>query len=144
MAIPAAAYVGPDGLPDFKVLDERKRQRMIAQRLCGICGAKMGKELTFLGGDKAIDGRLFMDVANHELCSRYALEACPYLNGAHRQYAATVKPKSDVVVQTLEVVSSKGATRMGLLWTDGYTTKVVNGTLLLYANEPTREVEWHD
>lgn len=68
-----------DGKPDFRDMDPAKGNRCIRERLCGICGAPLGKSVAFVGGPMSIRNRLFGDPPSHVECARYALQACPFL-----------------------------------------------------------------
>jgi|SRR5580765_70481 len=71
-----------DGKPDFRVIDHSRVQDCVMNRLCAICGRKMGEYLWFVGGPKSLEeSSLFVDPPQHEKCARFALEVCPFLSG---------------------------------------------------------------
>jgi len=78
LAVPYTAAV-INGRPDFKVLNPERVARCIRNRLCGLCGQGLGREVTFVGGPKSARGRIYTDPAVHEDCAVYAAQACPHL-----------------------------------------------------------------
>lgn len=70
-----------DGKPYFEIVDEHKRQTCIREDLCSVCGRKLYKNRSVVGGPLSAfhDGGAFIDVSMHTECARYALEVCPYL-----------------------------------------------------------------
>jgi hypothetical protein len=53
--IPFVQLIGPDGTPDFKVLDHNKLLDCIKRRACSICGHPMrAGTYCFIGGEKSI------------------------------------------------------------------------------------------
>jgi hypothetical protein len=76
------AYIDPvDGTPHFTINDEEKRQRVIDEDLCSICGRKLLRGRWFVGGPmSAFHPRgAYIDMPMHDECVHYALEICPYI-----------------------------------------------------------------
>ena len=68
-------------IPDFKVVDPEMVYACVNERLCGICGNKIGPRGVFIGGSESIKTLLFTDPAMHAACAAYAYSACPFLSG---------------------------------------------------------------
>lgn len=79
MPIPYTVIMRKGGIPDFAVTDLRRWIQVVRQRLCGLCGDKLDKEIYFIGGPLCAENRLFGDPAMHKDCARYAFSVCPYL-----------------------------------------------------------------
>lgn len=79
--IPWGVFRDLDGEPHFTINDEHKRERMMAEGLCSICGGKLGRGLWFVGGPLSAyhAGGCYIDPPMHQECMRYALQVCPYL-----------------------------------------------------------------
>lgn len=79
--IPVSVYRDSDGRPHFTIIDELKRQRVIADDRCPICGGKLTRGRWFVGGPmSAFNNRgAYIDPPMHGECARYALRVCPYL-----------------------------------------------------------------
>lgn len=76
LPITFVTFVGPDGLPDFKVTDHHKRLRCASDRLCGLCGDPLGYWIAFIGGPLCVSKRLWYDPPMHRDCAEYAFEVC--------------------------------------------------------------------
>jgi hypothetical protein len=103
-----------DGIPDFKVSDEKAIFRCVRNRLCGLCGKKLGRYMTFIGGPLSMHNKLFTDPAMHRLCAEYALQVCPFLSGDIRAMATTYKHDAERILST---VDNHRPERFGLLET---------------------------
>jgi hypothetical protein len=73
--------IASDGTPNFAVTDEAKRQHVIVNNLCAICG-KPNHKLTWLVGGylSAFHPHgAFLDPPMHYDCASYALKVCPFI-----------------------------------------------------------------
>lgn len=75
------AYRDDDGHPHFSIQEETRRQYVIANDLCSICGGKLLRGRWFIGGERsAFDPNgAYVDSPMHDECAHYALRVCPYL-----------------------------------------------------------------
>ncbi len=127
-----------NGVPDFKVGNPIAIRRCVLNRLCGVCGAKMGKCITFIGGPLSIANRLFSDPAMHRQCALYALEVCPFLSGMFDDMATTFKNTVTVDPHT----SPKRPDKFGLLETNGCEFVQYKGNTYIRAFPGI--VRWHE
>jgi hypothetical protein len=88
--IPSMVLIDSAGRPHFAINDEAKRQRMIREELCSICGTKLFRGRWFVGGALSAfhPHGAFLDPPMHAECSRFALQVCPYL--AAPRYSAEI------------------------------------------------------
>jgi hypothetical protein len=70
-----------DGKPDFRVIDPEKSTRCVRQKLCAVCGVRLGEFCYFIGGDLCKANHLFTDPAMHGQCAEFATQACAFLSG---------------------------------------------------------------
>ena len=70
-----------DGKPDFRVVDPEKSLKCIQEKLCAICGVKLGEFCYFIGGPLSKQNRLFVDPPMHEQCAVFASTVCPFVSG---------------------------------------------------------------
>ena len=79
--IPWNVLRAEDGTPFFTVNDDRKARTALGQKLCPICGERLGKWLWFVGGPRsAFDPNgWYIDLPGHHECEQFALATCPYL-----------------------------------------------------------------
>jgi hypothetical protein len=90
LPIPFSTYVDPLGVPDFRVNDTERMQRITKERLCSLCGKPLkldGRVFCFIGGPKCEENHLFVDGPMHKDCAKYAAMACPFLSNADYSYA---------------------------------------------------------
>lgn len=85
-----------DGVPDFKELDPERTRQALTERLCGLCGTKMGNKVCFVGGQLSLLNKIYTDPPNHEDCAVYAAQVCPHL-AAGKDYAANTKREAEML-----------------------------------------------
>lgn len=81
MPVPYIALIGADGQPDFRAVCDEKRRQCIGERLCQLCGQKLGKFLFFVGGPEAAKAGQYFEPAAHLDCVIYAMQVCPFILG---------------------------------------------------------------
>lgn len=91
-----------DGKPDFRVIDPDKATECIDQKLCAICGRRLGEFCWFIGGDKAKDVHLFLDPPMHEQCTEFASRTCPFVSGQRQEYSHRPVNENTVTVKAME------------------------------------------
>jgi hypothetical protein len=101
-AIPCTVLVDSQGKAHFAVNDELKRQQMLREDRCTICGHKLLRGRWSVGGPLSLlDERgALIDPPMHYECSHYALRVCPYIaapNYSKRVDAKTV-PKDEALI----------------------------------------------
>lgn len=68
-----------DGKPDLRVMDGRKFVRCINEKLCWLCGGKLGVHMAFVSGPMCVITRTSSEPPSHYDCANYAARACPFL-----------------------------------------------------------------
>lgn len=141
MVIPYFAII-KDGIPDFRVVDEVKRHAAVYDRLCWICGNPMPQGLiAFIGGERSVQNRSFIDPASHVECAMYAAKVCPYLNGERRQYAKTPsRVEKDPAFEHMKV-EQHVPRRLAIYLTARYWIKPYQGSFLIEADK-ARQIIW--
>jgi hypothetical protein len=76
-----------DSKPDFRAVDPSKVIRCVDEKLCAICGRRLGELCYFIGGPRSRDNHLFSDPAMHQQCAAFASRACPFLSGKTETYS---------------------------------------------------------
>lgn len=72
-----------NGVPDFRIMDGRKRARAITQRLCWLCGEPLQHEVAFVIGPMCAVNRTSAEPPCHLECATFAAIACPFLARPH-------------------------------------------------------------
>ena len=75
-------------MPYFKINDERKVDKCIAEKLCSICGEKLNSDMWLIGGPMSAfhPKGAYADIPIHKECGIFALQNCPYM--AYTKYTA--------------------------------------------------------
>ena len=68
-----------DGEFDFRVMDGRKLVLAIKQKLCWVCGEKLGKFQSFVIGPMCGVTRTNGEPPSHRECAEYSARHCPFL-----------------------------------------------------------------
>src|SRR5262245_29739468 len=79
---PIPWFVGElrDGTRDFRIADQRKRALGHKNRLCWLCGGKLGSFMAFVIGPMCVVNRNTSEPGSHLECARFAAIACPHLS----------------------------------------------------------------
>jgi len=126
--VPFTVHVDDNDIPDFRARDDDKWVQCARDRLCGLCGKKLGWWIVFVGGPKSVESRLFSDLPMHEECARYAL---------------AVRAESAAGKQPVPPMLSPRAKRVALYLTRGLTLARRGKGVCFRADAP-KSVEWED
>jgi hypothetical protein len=136
--IPYSTFVH-EGKPDFRVTDMLRWDKCAREKLCGVCGKKLGEFCYFVGGGQTLKYRLFFDPAMHKPCAEFSSKICPFLNGRKTEYRPldVLKAPEGFVLQKVDVVSDIRPDEMYIL--KARTSKVdlvrYQGKLLIRAEK---------
>ncbi len=133
-----------DGKPEFRAMDQRKWVRAIKEKLCWVCGQKLGRNMTFVAGCMCGVNRTSAEPPNHYDCALWSAKNCPFLNNP-----SMVRREDDVInnQQIREQSAGFAITRnpgIAMLWItrDYEVFPDMNGGHLITMGEPER-VEWY-
>jgi hypothetical protein len=106
-----------DGKPDFRAVDPVKTIQCVQERLCAICGRRLGEKSYFICGERSRESGLFTDPPMHKQCSEYAAETCPFVSGRKLDYSD--RPVNASMAKVHEMVSTVRPATMFILtaWT---------------------------
>jgi hypothetical protein len=106
-----------DGKPDFRAVDPAKTMRCVQEKLCAVCGRRLGEKSRFIGGPLSKNNRLFTDPPMHRQCAEFASQTCPFVSGKKLDYSD--RPLNAAMVKVHEMVSTERPATMYLLtaWT---------------------------
>jgi hypothetical protein len=68
-----------DGVPDFRIMDGRKLVRAVREKLCWVCGQRLGSFLAFTIGPMCAVNRISAEPPSHRECAVFSAKACPFL-----------------------------------------------------------------
>lgn len=120
------------GAPDFRVADERKFVRALKQKLCWLCGDKLGAHLAFVIGPMCAVNQVTSEPPCHLECAEYACRVCPFLSRPRMRRNEHELPEERVAPAGFGLKRNPGA---ACIWvTRSYTTfrphRGANGVLV--------------
>lgn len=65
--------------PEFRVMDVKKLVRAVKERLCWVCGEKLGVYMTFVAGPMCGINRTNSEPPSHHECAEWSAKNCPFL-----------------------------------------------------------------
>ena len=79
--VPWIVQLDLDRRPFFTINDSERVAACGRNKLCGICGRKLERDVWLIGGPGAAfhEHGAYLDPPMHGDCARYALQVCPYL-----------------------------------------------------------------
>ncbi len=77
--IPWFVDVNENGVADFRVIGYDRVGEAIRDRLCWICGQRLGPMNVFVIGPMCAVNRISSEPPSHLKCARWAVTACPFL-----------------------------------------------------------------
>lgn len=69
-----------DGKPEFRALDPVKLIKAIRQKLCWVCGERLGVNVCFVAGPMCGINRTSSEPPSHLDCARWSAQNCPFLS----------------------------------------------------------------
>ena len=68
-----------DGKPEFRAMDGDKFRRAVKEKLCWVCGARLGVHMTFVAGPMCGINRTASEPPCHADCAVWSATNCPFL-----------------------------------------------------------------
>jgi hypothetical protein len=75
------AYADPGAVPSARELDKRRVTQCALSRICGVCGAGLGRPLAFLGSPLEVGRNAFHFPASHVECAESLIAAYAGVSG---------------------------------------------------------------
>lgn len=69
-----------DGKPEFRAMDPSKFVRALTQKLCWVCGERLGVNVCFVAGPMCGINRTSSEPPSHVECARWSARNCPFLS----------------------------------------------------------------
>lgn len=131
-----------DGKPEFRAMDYKKLVAAVNDRLCWVCGGKLGVNLSFVIGPMCGINRNTAEPPCHHDCAIWSAINCPFLSNP------TMSRREDDQINNQnfrEKTAGIGITRnpgVALVWNcRGYEVTVYDSSPLFTIGEP-QSVEW--
>jgi hypothetical protein len=130
-----------DGKPEFRAMDRAKFFRAIKEKLCWVCGGRLGVHVTFVAGPMCGINRTSSEPPNHRECAEWSAINCPFLSQPRM-----VRREDGLPPGTGESMSGFGIKRnpgVAMLWhARGYEVFRVDNGVLITMGEP-ESVDWY-
>lgn len=68
-----------DGKPDFRVIGPGKTVQAVREKLCWVCGQRLGTYFAFVIGPMCAINRVSGEPPSHLECAEFSARACPFL-----------------------------------------------------------------
>ena len=130
-----------DGKPDLRIADSEKRVKAIRNRLCWVCGERLGVHLTFVIGPMCVVNRVTSEPPVHMDCGLYSVKGCPFLTRPLAQYRTANMPDGVTDPGGIALTHNPGACAL-------YTTKTfgimqLERGFLIRLGDPESVQFWH-
>ena len=130
-----------EGQRDFRFMSLRHWSRCVREKLCWVCGDKLGGFLTFVIGPMCAINRTTSEPPCHRECARWSAQFCPFLSRPHMvRREDELSERAQENVAGTAILRNPGATciwvcRSYRIFDDG------KGRSLIEIGDPI-EVEW--
>lgn len=129
------------GEPEFRIADSKKRVRAVREKLCWVCGERLGSYLCFVIGPMCGINRTTSEPPCHLECARWSAVNCPFLTRPRMDRRLAGLPEEAESPGGIGIPRNPGVT---LLWiTKSYTTwQPKEGGWLIEIGEPVAWEWW--
>lgn len=127
---------------DFRVVDGRRMRQAVKEKLCWICGQRLGSTWVFVLGPMCIINQINSEPPSHRECAEFAVRACPFL--MQKQIKRNPKPMPEGTVDAAGEHIKRQPGVMALWITNSY--KVVpapGGSGFLFEVGTPSQVLWY-
>jgi hypothetical protein len=129
---------------DFRVADDLKLKQAIRQRLCWICGVRLGSMLCFPIGPMCAVNRINSEPPSHRECAEFAVKACPFLIQKEQQYRKENLPTDVPLMQSAGHMIERQPNVICLWLTKSYRLiPAPNGNNILFSLGDPEAVFWY-
>jgi hypothetical protein len=97
-----------NGLPDFRMVDEKKYMQCVANNVCYICGQPMGRHKSFVAGSLMLVNKMNVEPPMHHDCATYAVKACPFMLLPKSVRRTAGMPEEAIQMQGIQLPDNPG------------------------------------
>lgn len=142
--IPALTFVGDNGIPNFKIVDDQMVRKMKDEHKCGLCGEPLDYWIAFMVSEEEARTRFIFESPNHEECLRYAFNVCPWLYYSNAKYNSMEYTTEGYKVKSThpdrESMNARPP-KLGIYICNGYKNVINRGVRVCKAASPKR-LDW--
>lgn len=129
-------------VPEFRAMDLKKWVRAVKEKLCWVCGARLGAHLAFVIGPMCGVNRTTSEPPCHLLCAEWSARNCPFLSRPkmtrREMDHPEINPGAGIPIQRNPGVSLVWVTRDYEVFSDG----LGKGGYLIRIGEPETISFW--
>ncbi len=111
--VPWFVHWTPEGKPDFRIMDNKKRAIAVTQNKCWMCGERLGQFQAFVIGPMCAINRVSQEPPSHKDCAIFAAKACPFLTRPHAKRRESGLPEDIAPDNGIAVLHNPG---VSLIW----------------------------
>lgn len=131
-----------DGKPEFRAMSGEKWLRAVREKLCWVCGERLGRYMTFVAGPMCGINRTSSEPPSHLECAQWSARNCPFLSNPEM-----IRRVDETIGADMSNVAGFAITRnpgVTMLWTTNTYSVFNDGhdKPLITFGEPT-SVEWY-
>src|SRR4029077_4831244 len=141
--VPRFVHQRDDGVYDFRVVKPGWPQRCRVNKLCWLCGEKMGRFMCFVIGPMCAINRNTAEPPCHRECAEFAVMACPFMRFPNRKRDETDLPADGFNPAGDEAAIKRNPGVICLWVTTSYRPyKARDGSVLIEIGEPVEVMWW--
>lgn len=145
----ARGYIVPwfvawdNGKPEFRAMDPAKFVRAIREKLCWVCGGKLGVHVCFVAGPMCGINRTSSEPPSHLECARWSARNCPFLSNPRMVRREDERINNQSLRDKAPGIALTRNPGVAMLWiTRQYEVFRTGNGVLLQMGEP-ESVEWY-
>ena len=128
---------------DFRIQDRKKRLLALREKLCWLCGGKLGNYLAFVVGPMCAINRVSSEPPSHRECAEFAVKACPFLNLQEAERRTSNLP--DAELESPPGFGLKRNPGVVLVWiTHNFKPFALQGDYLITMGDPVSVFFWRE
>lgn len=132
-----------DGKPEFRAMDPTKFIRAIRDKLCWVCGEKLGVRFTFVAGPMCGINRTSSEPPSHPDCALWSAINCPFLSNPNMVRREDERINNAALRDNAAGMAITRNPGVAMLWkTREYEVFRADNGYLIQMGEP-ESVEWY-
>jgi hypothetical protein len=120
---------------DFRAVDSEHCARCLRDKLCAICGRRLGEYCYFIGGPLSKKNRLFVGPAMHKQCAEFASQTCPFLSGQKLEYSNRPAEHKDALLTKVPMALRPDTMFIMRTYTKKIRAVTVDGKAMIQAGQ---------
>lgn len=132
-----------NGKPEFRAMDQSKWVRAVEEKLCWVCGGKLGVHICFVAGPMCGVNRTASEPPSHLECARWSAQNCPFLSNPRMVRREDERINNAVIREKAAGFAITRNPGVAMLWiTRQYEVFRAPNGYLIQMGEP-ESVEWY-